>query len=347
MRRPDSPAMSERPTATTSKGERWVRLGSSQTTLSHLRDRDQDLVALGWKKGTARWLALVALHGGLFLRSQYAAFHGCSEATARRFVARLIAGNWARQFPIADERGGRSPLVCHLTARAIYRELDIEHTRYRRRTSEHNRWRRLLCFDYIIEHPTLNWLPTQQDKVEYFQETLGVDTVSLPRQAYTARSGPRTARYFPARLAIHTARHLVTFLYPCATGRDVIRWPYWVSSMDPLWAGIRAKGTAIHVVALCRTNGQVRDMRRTLDGLRAPVELAANDRDRRQLTTLAAIRDPEHWHDFGEHGPLAEYLETVNRVRRAAFVVHGTVPPIIEAGSTYLAGRLEPESITL
>jgi len=111
MLRSDRPAMSERSTTTTSQGERGARPGSSQTTLSHLRDRDQEFVALGWGKGAARWLALVALHGGLFLRAQYAAFHGCSQATARRFFARLIAGDWARLFPIADERGGRSPAI--------------------------------------------------------------------------------------------------------------------------------------------------------------------------------------------------------------------------------------------
>lgn len=181
----------------------------------------------------------------------------------------------------------------------------------------------------------------------FFQEVLGIGAASLPRQAYTAHDGISTARYFPAKLPIHTARHLFTFLYPCAIGRDVIRWPCWVSSMDPLWARIRAMGRAVHVVALCRTDGQVRHTRRTLDGLRAPVELAANDRNRRQLARLAAIRDPEHWHDFGEHGPLVEHLQTVTRVRRATFALYGTVPPIIEAGSTYLARRLEPESITV
>ena len=105
--------MNKRSTTTTSQGERRSHAGASQRSPSHLRNRDEELVALGWKTGAARWLALVALHSGLFLRSQYAAFHGCSEATARRFVAPPHRGQLGQRIP--DRAGTRRTLSARLS----------------------------------------------------------------------------------------------------------------------------------------------------------------------------------------------------------------------------------------
>ena len=337
--------MNKRSTATTSQGERRFHPGASQQSPSHLRNRDEELVALGWKKGAARWLALVAFHSGLFLRSQYAAFHGCSEATARRFVARLIAGNWAREFPIALERGGRSPLVCHLTARSVYRELGIEHTRYRRRASERMRWRRLLCLDYVIDHPHLPWLPTDQDRVAYFRDQLGISLNAVPRRNFTDRAGQPAARYFPTKLPIAAAKHLVTFVYPVAGFHDVSRWPRWIALLDPLCQRVRAKGRAVRVLVLTRTTSQAWHFERELSALRPPLTAATTDHDRRQLATLAAIKSPEHWHSFGEAGRLAPALEVVTGIRRALVALDGRASPVIECGATHHAKRLEPEDL--
>ncbi len=42
--------------------------------IDHLRDRSDALVRSGWTRREAEWLALVCLHSGVFLRSQYLAF---------------------------------------------------------------------------------------------------------------------------------------------------------------------------------------------------------------------------------------------------------------------------------
>ena len=42
--------------------------------IAHLRDRADALVRVGWTRREAEWLALVCLHSGVFLCSQYLAF---------------------------------------------------------------------------------------------------------------------------------------------------------------------------------------------------------------------------------------------------------------------------------
>ena len=43
--------------------------------------------------------------------------------------------------------------------------------------------RRLLSLDFVLEHPGLNWLPTEGEKVEFI-EGLGVHTNLIPRRIY-------------------------------------------------------------------------------------------------------------------------------------------------------------------
>ena len=45
--------------------------------------------------------------------------------------------------------------------------------------------RRLLSLDYMIERPTLAWLPTEADKVQRF-EALGIDRRTFPYRLYGA-----------------------------------------------------------------------------------------------------------------------------------------------------------------
>ena len=61
-------------------------------------------------------------------------------------------------------RGERAVL---LTGKALYRALGIPDVRHRRGkgATTHVLMRRVLSLDYLIERPTLGWLPTEDDKV--------------------------------------------------------------------------------------------------------------------------------------------------------------------------------------
>ena len=60
--------------------------------------------------------------------------------------------------------------------------------------------RRLLSLDYVLEHPELPWLPTEQEKVAFF-DSLGIDRRRLPKRLYHGANGNQT-RYFALKLPI-------------------------------------------------------------------------------------------------------------------------------------------------
>ena len=115
-----------------------------------------------------------------FTRSQWCHFFdGANREAARVFVRALID----KQLAIEDERaifpGGARAVL--LTGKALYRALGIPDVRHRRAKDATTQvlMRRLLSLDYMIERPTLAWLPTEADKVQRF-EALGIDRRTFP-----------------------------------------------------------------------------------------------------------------------------------------------------------------------
>ena len=43
--------------------------------------------------------------------------------------------------------------------------------------------RRLLSLDFVLEHPGMNWLPAEPEKVEFFEE-IGLPLRLIPRRIY-------------------------------------------------------------------------------------------------------------------------------------------------------------------
>ena len=97
-------------------------------TVPTLQDRARVLEPLGWSGRAAEWIALVALHTGVFTRSQWCHFfdHANREA-APVFVRALLD----KQLAIEDERaifpGGARAVL--LTGKALYRALGIPDVR--------------------------------------------------------------------------------------------------------------------------------------------------------------------------------------------------------------------------
>ena len=52
----------------------------------------------------------------------------------------------------------------------IYRALGVENIRHRREASKPVVMRRLLSLDFVLEHPGMNWLPAEPEKVEFFSK---------------------------------------------------------------------------------------------------------------------------------------------------------------------------------
>ena len=117
---------------------------------------------------------------------------------AKRFVLALVCRGVAVEDDRAILPGGAK--ACRISNKEIYRALGIENVRHRRDADDSLMLRRLLSLDYVLEHPELPWLPTEQEQVAFF-DLLGIDRRRLPSRLYHGANGNQT-RYFALKLPI-------------------------------------------------------------------------------------------------------------------------------------------------
>ncbi len=163
--------------------------------IAHLQGREMALEPFGWTGRRAEWIALACLHSGVFTRAQWTRFLGCHTEKVRRAVHALVAQGVAIEDTVPGISGiGR---VCWIHGLGIYRALGVGDIRRRRIASTEVLMRRLLSLDYVLEHPHLPWLPTEQEKVGAF-EALGIERRLLPLRVYRGAAG-NTRRHFPLK----------------------------------------------------------------------------------------------------------------------------------------------------
>ena len=232
---------------TTSPPPETTRPGAVPT----LQDRARCLEPLGWSGREAEWIALVALHTGVFTRSQYGAY--VNSGDNRKPAAALVRALLDKQLAIEDERaifpGGARAVL--LTGKAPYRALGIPDVRHRRAKDATTQvlMRRVLSLDYIIERPTLAWLPTEADKVQRF-EALGIDRRTFPYRLYGPEGRRKIPRYFAFKLPIAVDEQVATFVYVDAGQSTDSELRAWGVAHAPLWAALRARTFAVHIVAV-------------------------------------------------------------------------------------------------
>ena len=214
--------------------------------IEHLRGREQALASLGWTGREAEWIALVCLHSGVFTRPQFCHYFDADRKRALRFVKALIDRKEAveSEWPVVNG-GGKS---CRISSKPIYRALGIENIRHRRKTTVSVLRRRLLSFDFVLEHPGLNWLPTEGEKVE-FLEGLGVHSNLIPRRIYYGTVGAQK-RYFALKLPVAGGDKTVTFAYVDPGHATAVELHSWGATHGQLWDAIRAKGRRVEIIAI-------------------------------------------------------------------------------------------------
>ena len=215
--------------------------------------------APGWTGRDAEWLALVCLHGGMFLRPQYLAFLGQPHPElARRFVRRC--GKAA-----VEERWNASGLkLCRIVNRELYRELGVQHLRPRRDATPAVALRRLLALDYLIDHLDAPWLPTDGEKVAAFTAA-EVPKGVWPGRVHAGRDGARR-RPFIHRLplALDAERATFVFVQPEEETQSALR--TWGGQHAGLWATLLAAGRTVDVVVVGRNAERLAAAGRVLDG---------------------------------------------------------------------------------
>ena len=214
--------------------------------IEHLRGRDRNLEPLGWTGQEAEWIALVCLHSGVFTRAQFCEYFSTHRKQALRFVKTLLDRREALETnQIAFNGGGKT---CRITSRAIYKALGVENIRHRRAASKPLVMRRLLSLDFVLEHVTMNWLPAEPEKVEFF-EKIGLPLRLLPRRIYYGVAGNQK-RYFALKLPLAVDPEIVTFIY-ADPGHQTDRELYsWGAAHGPLWDALRKKGRQVRVIGI-------------------------------------------------------------------------------------------------
>lgn len=166
-----------------------------------LTDRAQGLESLGFTERQARFLAVVALHGGYCLRRQYVAFSNVAYGkNVRDFLDSLVEHQFAQRFSLRADRGH----IYHVCSRTIYRAIRDEDNRNRREASGAQIARKIMLLDFVLTHSDVEWLAAEADKVELFADRFGVSRSALPQRAYTsiAPQDDATIRFFPHKLPL-------------------------------------------------------------------------------------------------------------------------------------------------
>ena len=212
----------------------------------HLQGREKLLEPLGFTSLQAEWITLVCLHSGLFTRDQAEVFLGTSRTTSKRFIHALLDARVSGR-PVAGSAIIDGRHICRIFGKAIYRELGITNVRHRRESSIEVTRRRLLSLDFVLDHPDLPWLATEQEKVACFEQ-IGIDPELLPKRIYYGRANGRV-RFFHIKMpvAVEQDRALFTYIDPGMGTHTELH--SWGAAHRRLWDKLRDSGRRIEVVA--------------------------------------------------------------------------------------------------
>ena len=285
--------------------------------IAHLRGRDRKLEPLGWTGQDAEWIALVCLHSGVFTRGQFCDYFSTGRPQALRFVKALIERRAAVENESFMFSGGARP--CRISSNAIYRALGVENIRHRRKASKPVLIRRLLSLDFVLQHPAMNWLPAEPEKVEFF-EKLGLPLHLLPRRSYYGFAGNQK-RYFALKLPLAVDPEIVTFAYVDPGHQTDSELHSWGAAHGLLWDALRKKGRQVRVIGIAVKNATVDRTARVLEAW-ATAEPGTPDEGLTAKQEIKAIQDAmiqnntEFFIPYGGQGPA---------MKRAAALIN--MPP--------------------
>ena len=311
--------------------------------IEHLRGRDRKLEPLGWTGQDAEWIALVCLHSGVFTRAQFCHYFDTYRKQAHRFVKALVDRKAAVEsgWPVMNG-GGKT---CRISSKRIYRALGVENIRHRREASKTVLMRRLLSLDFVLEHPGMNWLPAEPEKVEFF-EKLGLPRRLIPRRIYYGIAGSQK-RYFALKLPLAVDPETVTFAY-IDPGRSTDKELYsWGAAHGPLWDALRMKGRQVRVIGIAIENAAVDRTARVLEAWAAadpgtPDEGLTVKQEIKAINDAMTAKDKNFLAGYGGFGKALQRLAALQRLPEAK-VTEGVS---IDDYSTWRATRFaDPDEI--
>src|SRR6516225_6415946 len=157
---------------------------------------------LGYTESEARFLYIVAVFSGYFTLGQFRAF--TSTGYGKRptsFAEKLVGQGHARI--CGQARGGS---LFHLFSRTVYGQMEKDNLRNRKRHSLGFMRTRLVLLDFVLANQGPAYLETEQDKVNFFCQELGVSKEFLPARVYEGAAPDQKAiRYFVDKFPLFVA----------------------------------------------------------------------------------------------------------------------------------------------
>jgi hypothetical protein len=171
---------------------------------------------LGYTDSEAQFLYIVAVFSGYFTMRQFRVFTGSrSGKRPASFAQKLTREGHARVCAQA-----RRAVLFHLFSRKVYGQMDKDNLRNRKRHSLGFMHTRLVLLDFIFANQGFNYFETEQDKLNYFCDQLGISEDCLPAKVYEGNSSnQQTVRFFIDKFPLFLAPPLpgvppvVTFSY--------------------------------------------------------------------------------------------------------------------------------------
>ena len=157
---------------------------------------------LGYTEPEARFLYIVATFSGYFTLGQFRAFTGCSWGKRlNSFSQKLIKQGHAT---VRDYM--RRGSIFHLFSRVVYGQMEKDNLRNRKRHSFDFMRTRLVLLDFILANQELTYFETEQDKVDFFCNQLGISKDVLPAKVYEGSlPNQQTIRYFVDKFPLFLA----------------------------------------------------------------------------------------------------------------------------------------------
>ena len=165
-------------------------------------ERIKALQRFGYSEAEAAFLCLAALHGGYFLRRQFARF-------LEREDGGTVTGLVQKALDLGHARAStwrQNTQLYHLGARPFYEALGQGDNRNRRPREWAAIKNKIMGLDFVLAHREYPYLATEQEKQDYFTETLALGPAILPGKRYhSARTHLTTTRYFVEKYPLFTA----------------------------------------------------------------------------------------------------------------------------------------------
>ena len=261
----------------------------------HLQGREKLLEPLGFTGHEAEWITLVCLHSGLFTRDQVGAFLRLAPRTARDFVHALLEARISGR-PVADAQTLDARRIYRIFGKAIYRALGLTNVRHRREASIEVTRRRLLSLDYVLDHPDLPWLATEQEKVACFEQ-LGIDPELLPKRIYAGRANG-SVRYFHIKMPVAVEQDRAVFTYIDPGMGTPTELHSWGAAHQPLWQILRESGRPVELVAVAWEQHLLERAGRVLTSWRGR---GISEAEQEAIMLRQAIADTD-WETLERHG---------------------------------------------